>query len=245
MNIPAINKTLKTSLSDQIKHSILDAIESGILKHNSPLPYEEDIADFYHVSRSIVRKAYDELENMGFITRIKRLGTRVRVLPSYYIHLDNVLRFPNLTLSTSNQAMDLDPQLILKELLKPKHVLNELSTLVTPWLRETTMFNHQNKPFILCDAYYPSDLSEENLNTLSIYQIRELFKNKLQIDNLRISFDYRIIKASSFISLGLNLSNEAVIFHFNIKLINSDDNCLTLIQLYADATSIHLLDKGV
>lgn len=245
MNIPSINKTLKTSLSDQIKHSILDAIESGILKHNSPLPYEEDIADFYHVSRSIVRKAYDELENMGFITRIKRLGTRVRVLPSYYIHLDNILQFPNITLSTSNQVINLDPQLILKELLKPKHVLNELDTFETQWLREATMFNHQSKPFILCDAYYPSDLSTENINTLSIYQIRELFKNKLQIDNLRISFDYRIEKASSFISLGLNLSNEAVIFHFNLKLINPDGYCLTLIQLYADATSIHLLDKGV
>jgi len=245
VNVPSIDKTLKLSLSEQIKQSVLNGIADGTLKHNSHLPYEEDIADFYHVSRSIVRKAYDELEEMGYITRIKRLGTRVKLLPSFFIPIESILQFPYLTSSKSNQIIQLNPKLVLRELLKPKHVIDQLKGIKTSWLREVTLFYNQNQPFMLCDAFYPSDMSDTKLNILTIHQIRNHIQHTHPDTNLNLNFDYRIVKASSFICTSLNLTNDAVVFHFNFKLSNADGHCITLLQIYGDASSIHLLDKGI
>lgn len=77
MNFIQINKFSKVPLYLQIKDSIKSAILSGAIKNNDKLPTEESICQFYHVSRPVVRQAYQELIDEGLIKRHQGQGTFV------------------------------------------------------------------------------------------------------------------------------------------------------------------------
>lgn len=96
MNVISINKKDRTPLYLQIQQSILDAIQSGELKNNDALPYEEDVSSFYRISRQVVRQAYNELENDGYIIRIRRKGTFVQIKPVVHFKRPELLNVKRL-----------------------------------------------------------------------------------------------------------------------------------------------------
>lgn len=57
--------------------SLTAEIESGKLKPNDRLPSENDLAEAYNISRVTVRKALEELEKQGYLTRIQGKGNFV------------------------------------------------------------------------------------------------------------------------------------------------------------------------
>jgi DNA-binding GntR family transcriptional regulator len=244
VNIPSIDKTQKSPISEQIRLSILNAILSGNLKHNSPLPYEEDVAEFYHVSRSVVRKAYEQLEEMGYITRIKRLGTRVKILPVFYVDIEHVIRFPHLITSDSNSVISLDPHMVLREPIKTNNLIEELKKTKQTWLRQATLYTHQLQPLVFCDAYLPAQIAHDDFTNLNIFQLKNQLIKQFKTSSMHITFDYRIVKANSFIATTLNLSTESVVYHFNLKLLNDQNHCHVLLQLFVDAASLHIIDQG-
>ncbi len=79
MNIIKINKKNRTPLYHQIYQSIMESIESQKLRDNDPLSYEEDVANYYRISRQVVRQAYNELEKEGYLIRIRRKGTFIKL----------------------------------------------------------------------------------------------------------------------------------------------------------------------
>ena len=72
-----INKFSKAPLYKQIKTSILDSIKNKEYRHLDLLPTEKDICDAYLLSRSVVRRAYDELIKEGYVERRQGHGTYV------------------------------------------------------------------------------------------------------------------------------------------------------------------------
>lgn len=96
MNVISINKKDRTPLYLQIQQSILLAIQSGELRDQDPLPYEEDVSAFYRISRQVVRQAYNELEKEGYLIRIRRKGTFIQLRPVVQFVRPELLDFKQL-----------------------------------------------------------------------------------------------------------------------------------------------------
>lgn len=75
-----INKQIKTAIYKQIANSIREAILSKRLKHNDHLPTEEEICSTFLISNIVVKQAYKQLVNEGFIKRIRGKGTYVHII---------------------------------------------------------------------------------------------------------------------------------------------------------------------
>ncbi len=79
-------------MSDNVEIKIVDELISNInnKKYNSndKLPSENDLADAYGVPRIVVRKAYERLEEMGYVYSKQGKG---RFLIERYKYIDLVL----------------------------------------------------------------------------------------------------------------------------------------------------------
>ena len=66
-----------TALYQEISDSILEQVQSGILRIGEKLPPEADYAATLGISRSTLRLAFAELERVGVLERKKRAGTTI------------------------------------------------------------------------------------------------------------------------------------------------------------------------
>lgn len=62
-----IDKRSRIPLYYQLMDIIIDMIEEGNLHENDQLPSERELCETYHISRSTVRQAIQELEKEGYI----------------------------------------------------------------------------------------------------------------------------------------------------------------------------------
>lgn len=62
---------------EQIKNAIIDQIMSGELEEGASLPSIRNLALDIKISVMTIKKAYDELENEGYITSVQGKGTFV------------------------------------------------------------------------------------------------------------------------------------------------------------------------
>ncbi len=72
-----INRSSPLPLYFQLKEILLNGIQHGNWKVGEKLPTEEEIQNEYHISRTTVRQALQELESEGWITRQAGRGTFV------------------------------------------------------------------------------------------------------------------------------------------------------------------------
>ena len=72
-----ISNASASPIYEQIAHQIKDAILSGELTEGSPLPSIRSLANDLHVSVITTKRAYAELEAVGFITTVQGKGTFV------------------------------------------------------------------------------------------------------------------------------------------------------------------------
>lgn len=72
-----LDRTAKQSLSEQIRLSVIKAIESGVLVPGSRLPSWQDLAAQLGVSRGTVQAAYERLSDTRTIETFGAAGTRV------------------------------------------------------------------------------------------------------------------------------------------------------------------------
>ncbi len=73
-----IQRNADISITQQIYHSILDHIRSGLLEEESQLPSVRELSKQLGVSLVTVVKAYQKLEQEGFITSVQGKGTFIR-----------------------------------------------------------------------------------------------------------------------------------------------------------------------
>nr|WP_174505653.1 PLP-dependent aminotransferase family protein [Acinetobacter sp. Marseille-Q1620] len=72
-----LDRNIKTSLTEQIRMSIEQAIISGVLREGDRLPSWIDLASQLGVSRGTVQIAYEKLVDRQFVIASKSQGTRV------------------------------------------------------------------------------------------------------------------------------------------------------------------------
>ena len=73
-----IQRNADISITKQIYHSILDHIRSGLLEEELQLPSVRELSKQLGVSLVTVVKAYQKLEQEGFITSVQGKGTFIR-----------------------------------------------------------------------------------------------------------------------------------------------------------------------
>ena len=68
----------KTPQYKQIENKLMEQIRLGYYKINDMVPKEMELADMFGVSRVTVRKALDDMANMGMIRRVPGVGTFIQ-----------------------------------------------------------------------------------------------------------------------------------------------------------------------
>lgn len=72
-----INKYSNVPLYSQLKHIIIQKIESGEYQGETKIPSEQELCELYDISRPTVRQAINELTNNGYLYKEKGKGTFV------------------------------------------------------------------------------------------------------------------------------------------------------------------------
>jgi len=75
---PALEEHFTPPKYFQISRDIIGLVQRGTLAAGMPVPSENEIIEQYKVSNTTARKALQELEKAGWVTRIKGKGTFVR-----------------------------------------------------------------------------------------------------------------------------------------------------------------------
>ena len=75
-------------MSTQVASALMRELKTGIYADAEKLPAEMELAGQYGVSRTVIRDALSDLENAGFIERVRGVGT---VLVRRIVALDNRL----------------------------------------------------------------------------------------------------------------------------------------------------------
>ena len=72
-----ISNSSSVPIYEQIKSSIIEQIMSGVLKENEMLPSIRLLASDIRISVMTIKKAYDELEQDGYIVTVQGKGSFV------------------------------------------------------------------------------------------------------------------------------------------------------------------------
>lgn len=72
-----INKYSSIPLYTQLKNLIIEKIESGEYEEETKIPSEQELCEYYDISRPTVRQAVAELTNNGYLYKEKGRGTFV------------------------------------------------------------------------------------------------------------------------------------------------------------------------
>ena len=76
-----VDRSVKTTLAEQIRSGITTPIESGVLEPGARLPSWQDLAAQLGVARGTVRTAYEKLRAARLIVASRATGTRIAPRP--------------------------------------------------------------------------------------------------------------------------------------------------------------------
>lgn len=139
-----------TALYKVVYQKILESISSGEYPENSPLPAERYLCDKYHVSRSTIRQALDQLKDDSYVFTIHGNGTFVKPqifeqpLTKFYSFTDE-LKSSNILIRNDiigYELISLDKQLAAKLQYPVKSIFHKIIRLRSakdyPLMLETT-----------------------------------------------------------------------------------------------------------
>jgi DNA-binding GntR family transcriptional regulator len=231
MNYISLNKSFSTPLYKQIVESIHSAIQRGDLKDMDPLPYEEDIARFYDISRVSVRMAYQTLVDQGLIVRVKRRGTSVRLRPRILFKDNEVLDVYQLL---STRGFTISERVLLWD----DAAFNRER--VPMCLRNASQLTHcslvieaNGLPFALVDVYVAQPFSHSQVVQITeapriLYALKAFLAHTPT--KAHIDFQYRTLPNLELQTL--RLPNDALITQFHVQCLDENDRCVMCYTLH-------------
>jgi DNA-binding GntR family transcriptional regulator len=238
MNYIYVNKELRTPLYRQIHQSIRRAILQGELNNNDPLPYEEEIADFYNISRVVVRMAYKALEDERLIKRIKRLGTFVQrkhllqIKDTDVIDLLGLLRNHNLEPSVRTLLVEYIQQ---NDAYFP-NVFDESTTSV---LRLIQLVESDHHPFALVEYYLPQDIDVYLIEAiLHSDNIINAMDQSLRLNLERASVTFGAEQVRDIYAKSLGLDQDDVVYRYRITYKDSLNAVKLFVNIISDGSVI-------
>ena len=167
----------------QIIQSLTAQMEENSLRPYDRLPTEKELCEYWHASRSTVRKAMDQLEDRGRIFRVPGKGSFVAFQKITH-HTNQIMSF---TEKMKAQGLSVKTQLILKEIVNPGEEIASVLRLAAPFkalkLQRVRIVN--DEPLALQTAFMSADMFTGFLKEdLESHSLNKLFQEKL---NIRLS----------------------------------------------------------
>lgn len=229
MNYIYLNKELRMPLYKQIHQSIRNAILSGELENNAALPFEEEIAEFYNVSRIAVRMAYEALANEGLIVRIKRRGTFVSKRPILSFKDYEIVRIKHLIerLGFSYSQRNLLIETIKSDYSQFPEVLKSIRDEA---LRITQLIQIDHMPFALVEYFIPHEVNLYQSETILHSDDTFMTIDKvLQLKLKKAEVIYRGERVRDIYAKSLGIEPSSSVIHYTIHYKDENDK----IQLYS------------
>lgn len=244
MNIIHINKKDKIPLYLQIQQSIRTAILKGELRNGDPLPYEEDISNFYHISRQVVRQAYGELEKEGYLVRIRRKGTFVQLKPIIDGTREELLHLPELF---TQKGYHYQRQLLLIEsiFLKNDRFPSCFKDAYNFAYRLVYVHYADTYPMVLSEliipgiyALTPLQLKDERFGVHVLFELKNIKVNEL-------IFGLHPKKANNLEALSLNLKHESILSEYSFTYLNLEDKVVAYEKYLVDGESFFIATRDL
>lgn len=203
-SLPAIQKDSPLPLYYQIKQALLGAIQQGNMAPGTVLPGEQELCQYYGVSRPTVRQAMQELTAEGYLERHKGKGTFVA--------------HPKINDRFLNKLQGYNEEMIQKGLLPSTKVLRfervrrpdiarklSLAPEEELFCLERVRFAN-NEPMVYVETYFPSrqfaSLSTVDFTRESLYAAM-LSRCDVQVSRARREIEAVVANAREIALLGL------------------------------------------
>jgi DNA-binding GntR family transcriptional regulator len=216
-------------LYKQIHQSIRNAIMSGELENNAALPFEEEIAEFYNVSRIAVRMAYEALANEGLIIRIKRRGTFVSKRPILSFKEHEIVKIKQLI---GRLGYNYSQRNLLIERINSDNA--QFPELLKPFrkevLRITQLIQIDHMPFAIVEYFIPHDVNLYQSETILHSEDTFMAIDKvLQLKLKSAEVAYRGEKVRDIYAKSLGIEPSSSVIHYKITYKDESDR----VQLYS------------
>lgn len=222
MNYITINHSSPTPLYAQLKASIVNAINQGILSSGDKVPTEEELCERFGISRPVIRQAYSELSSEGILHRVKGIGTFIREkeIQSHFFQ----------TISTYEEdirRVGLSPEvkILQREIIDTAGPFQTLLNLPpeAEVIHIRFLYLGNKVPFCLVDSYVPHALFpfllSKALESTPLYQLLESDYSRIIVQAIRT---VDAIIASDKEAVTLNIPKGAAIHE--VKTIATDQN---------------------
>lgn len=229
---------LAAPLYQQLMREIRTYIEKHGLQPGDLLPTEQQLQEWYGVSRFTVRKALDELAILGIVERRQGQGTFV-ALPQIQNRLPELTSF---TEDMTNRGVRPGSRLLLFETVRDPRVVSQFPGAPEAAVRFVRLRLANGQPIGIHDTYIPQPLArrlgftEERLAAqpdLSFYA--ELERNGIALDfaEQRISAK----RATSFEARNLGVAAGAPLITFDRRTFTPDRQLIEIMR------AVYLADK--
>lgn len=220
--------------SDSIWHTLLADIRSGRFKDADKLPPETELATELGISRTQLRDGLSILEQDGFITRRRGIGTVInRHVVKIKTRMDLEVEF-----NTMVRLAGYEPEMILLSVdvkTGDPHVTDKLEVpLNTPILTVSKLVTADGKPAIFCIDYVAFstirnfNYSREDL-TLPIFHFLQTFCNTDVVMDLTV---VKPILTDTFLSDMLQIKEGTPIILMEEQAYNIDNQVVMFCEEY-------------
>ena len=205
MDYITINKYSLVPLYSQLKESIKEAIQNGILKPGDKLPTEHEICNHFNLSRTVTRQAFYELMSEGYIVRYKSRGTFVNQQSKENVFFKEIISFNDemkmYGFEPKTELISIE-KFICNDYIAEKSEFNVGDELI----RIQRLRYRNDDPIVFVDGYYrASDIPEiekHDLEKESMFYILEKYYN-IKVMHTKKRFMARIVedKYANYLSI--------------------------------------------
>lgn len=232
MEYVKIDKESSNPLHYQIYSSIKDAIQNKRLLPGDKLPTEEELCQYFNISRPVVRQAYNKLIEEEFINRHKGKGSFVLSPKTKYTILQSL---HSLTEQITMNNMNPTIKEYLREIIDcPLDLLEKFNVQETfKVLHIKRIYLGDNEPQFYIDAYFPYYLYKDIIPNLKENEsIRDYTKKIPSFSTLSSNRHLTAIKFTPEICEYFNINKGSVGFKIDTTSYLSDGTIVEYMTAY-------------
>lgn len=227
-----IDKESYHPLHFQIYSSIKDAIQNKRLLPGDKLPTEEELCQYFNISRPVVRQAYNKLIEEEYINRHKGKGSFVLNPKTKYTILQSL---HSLTEQITMNNMNPTIEEYLREIIDcPLEILEKFNTTeLFKVLHIKRMYLGDNQPQFYIDAFLPYDIYKDILPRLKDNEsIRDYSKQMPNFNSLSSNRHVTAIKFNPEICERFNINNNSAGFRIDTISYLNDGTIVEYMTAY-------------
>lgn len=198
----------------EIEEDLLDKIKSGVYEEGAIIPKEIELTLLYGVSRPTVRQAVQNLVNLGYLQRIKRLGTIVK-----RHKVDQEFTQIIESFDSEQKRKGLEPKTIVisfQQDIANEEVAKKLQLTLRDEVYKLIRLRYtQGQPVVLVTTYIPKrllpNLDQYDFTSESLYQV--LKKENYPVLRIKRILDVLIADETTADLLGVDIGDPLFYFH--------------------------------